>query len=645
MKIFYSLFPLLFVKHLANAIVTNIDGTPFYIDSTARKWDDCNAEANSLGYELASITSAAENEAIKNEISTVSTVVWIGGYQTNHTDEPGGNWAWIDGSTWGVYTNWNNGEPNDAFASEHHTELLLDGTWNDMDKNKKKPCIYKDTSLNVVVTLAPVSTTSSPTLSPTLAPTSSRTPAVLIPIGGTSNFLRDSVARSWDDCNAEANSLGYELASITSAAENEAIKDGINTNSWIGGYQTNHTDEPGGNWAWIDGSTWGVYTNWNNGEPNDAFASEHHTELLLDGTWNDMDKNKKKPCVYRMSETGLIPNSPTLSPTLSPTSSHTPSPTNNIKIWEVGPSTYSLEGGNNHYDGYLEVQNQIGSSVTKDVTVQLFDYNCINGKDNKNSTNAVTIFHVDPSPSTFDYSLNISQANIGDDTGGFVFSTGPSTGDLKFCTRVSTWEGSVQVAFRETNFILRFNLALNMFSLYNIQIEENDSDSFVTEVNTTFSIDVYQCDNFVETTSHAIEQNENLVICLEPTHPDGKANVVHISNFNIKIFAGSSTSSNYVEYNPVWFSTSGWVNNAITTVSERPNVDNIIMISTPVIAQFFVQDHTLIRVAGNCFLEFNSAKEHVAPQFVQYGIEVGLEGAMAGKGCLKSLISKAVKMF
>jgi len=312
----------------------------------------------------------------------------------------------------------------------------------------------------------------------------------------------------------------------------------------------------------------------------------------------------------------------------------------------VGPATYTLNGGNNYFDGYLGVSNPVGSKVDlNNVVVQLFDFNCVNEKETMNSTNAVTIFATDISQAqTFGYSVNISQANIGDDTGGFVFPTGPSTGDVKFCTRVSAWEGSIQVSFRETNFVLSYDLTSNIFILGNIQIQENDPDSFITDVDTDFSVAVYQCNNYVQTTAYTLQQDENLVICLEPQHPNGMAHVVHISNFNIKIFAGSTATNDYVEYNPVWFSTGGWNHDALTDVSEQPDPSDIIMISTPVIAQFFINGHTTINLSGNCYLEFDASKENQPPSFVSFDAQVGLV-AVTEEGCFQKLVKRVRDFF
>jgi len=55
------------------------------------------------GHSFASIRNAAENSIVADYF--VGQSVWLGGYQSS-TDEPGGNWAWVDGTPWGLYNNW-----------------------------------------------------------------------------------------------------------------------------------------------------------------------------------------------------------------------------------------------------------------------------------------------------------------------------------------------------------------------------------------------------------------------------------------------------------------------------------------------------------------------------------------------------------
>jgi hypothetical protein len=91
----------------------------------------------------------------------------------------------------------------------------------------------------------------------------------------------------WDDANQAAVAAGGHLVTITSQAENDFVAALVNDEKywfqnvwnrwqgpWIGAYQDPVPDVPGGenasaNWRWVTDEPWD-YTNWNEGEPNDA---------------------------------------------------------------------------------------------------------------------------------------------------------------------------------------------------------------------------------------------------------------------------------------------------------------------------------------------------------------------------------------
>jgi len=334
---------------------------------------------------------------------------------------------------------------------------------------------------------------------------------------------------------------------------------------------------------------------------------------------------------------------PTLVPSSEPSNGPTLHPTTLMQPWIVGPTSFTVESDEFSVENnLLTMSNAVGSKGINNVIVELFDYGCINKQENNNSTNAVKVFSEVRSLSSnvFNYSLNVAVENMGSDTGGFIFSNGDGTGDLKFCTRVSTWENSIQVAFHETNFILSYDMSDNTFSLLNVQVGPNGVDSFITRVIDDFSLAACQCSNFqCITTPESIKPDELLVLCLRPDHPDGLEDIVHISNFNLNLFAGSG--DRYVEYNPVWFNTDGYGHNILTDVVEQ---GDIIMITTPVVAQFYIQGHASISVSGSAFLQFDTSKSEREPSFADYSLELGLEVAQ-GEGCFKSLIRKIQKLF
>jgi len=87
---------------------------------------------------LVTITSVEENLWITNYISTEE--IWIGGYQKDGSQEPGGGWAWVTGEEWN-YSNWSSSSPND---SPHNEDGLLlyyptneDGvSWDDRNRSQ-----------------------------------------------------------------------------------------------------------------------------------------------------------------------------------------------------------------------------------------------------------------------------------------------------------------------------------------------------------------------------------------------------------------------------------------------------------------------------------------------------------------------------
>lgn len=303
-------------------------------------------------------------------------------------------------------------------------------------------------------------------------------------------------------------------------------------------------------------------------------------------------------------------------PTTSPTISLAPTTQN----WSVGPALTTVVEADNIFDGLLHVDHTLGISVKQNHTLtELYDYNCIN---KKNMTGLA--MYILPHGgnigfgSYYSYDIGVNQTLLGDDVGGFVTYTGDAftgnaAGSARCCIRVSTFESETydqwtQAFFRETNFILNFNMTDNKIELNNIVVSENDPDSFITRVDDEFKIDVYQCDNFTRvTTPLAIQQDDPIVVCLEPSHPDD-LDVVHITNFNLAISGGTINTADYILYDAVTFGTTTWSVNILTNVRIQ---EKLIMVSAPVIAQFFISGKTSIDVTGNAFFEFDSAKRVV----------------------------------
>ena len=113
----------------------------FYDVVTANTtWPGAESAAESTSYEgavghLVTIGSAAENLWLTNTFGAGNLGArWLGGTQAPNSKEPDGGWSWVTGEPW-KYTNWANGEPNNAGGSEDTLEFYnmdADGAcWND----------------------------------------------------------------------------------------------------------------------------------------------------------------------------------------------------------------------------------------------------------------------------------------------------------------------------------------------------------------------------------------------------------------------------------------------------------------------------------------------------------------------------------
>jgi hypothetical protein len=111
-------------------------------------WTEARTAAEASTYlgisgRLATSTSQGENDFILNTILPVAYYgFWMGGLQPSGESSPGDGWAWISGEAWS-FTNWDNGEPNNAVPTEDFLQIYsnwvgeplparrLPGTWND----------------------------------------------------------------------------------------------------------------------------------------------------------------------------------------------------------------------------------------------------------------------------------------------------------------------------------------------------------------------------------------------------------------------------------------------------------------------------------------------------------------------------------
>uniref|UniRef100_A0A8C6TA81 C-type lectin domain-containing protein n=1 Tax=Neogobius melanostomus TaxID=47308 RepID=A0A8C6TA81_9GOBI len=110
---------------------------------------------------------------------------------------------------------------------------------------------------------------------------------------GTRCFKLFDSKLTWTEAEKSCKSHGANLASIHSAEENAFVVDlikkatGENRWTWIGGQDAVKENL----WMWSDGSVWD-YSNWGQGEPNNAGGNEHVIEIYWGEVfWNDRPEN------------------------------------------------------------------------------------------------------------------------------------------------------------------------------------------------------------------------------------------------------------------------------------------------------------------------------------------------------------------
>ncbi|SME94506.1 lectin-like protein [Desulfovibrio gilichinskyi] len=127
--------------------------------------------------------------------------------------------------------------------------------------------------------------------------------------GSTYELIKDK-GISWDEANAKAIAAGGHLATITSSAENEFLKQTFFTKDknayWLGAFQTGDENKqtPTANWQWVTGEEWN-FTNWSSKEPNNSGMNEIHlsADSRFEYKWNDEDSAVKQMITGYVIET------------------------------------------------------------------------------------------------------------------------------------------------------------------------------------------------------------------------------------------------------------------------------------------------------------------------------------------------------
>ncbi len=230
------------------------NGRTFELWDTSMTHDDAITFCATRGFDLASIHSANENDAIRQRVSARGVSTHIG--LSDAANE--GCWRWSDGTNM-TYQNWASQQPDDKNGQDYAL-MLVSGSWDDA-KDEVHPFLCASTA----------------TLNGSALVTWSY---------NDRTFEYYQTCATWAAAEAHCVSRGMHLASTHFPAENAQIQTRLSNAAHIG-----LTDESSpGTWSWTDSSAFS-YTNWGSGEPGGSDSDEHVVQMYVYGSWNDVNNN------------------------------------------------------------------------------------------------------------------------------------------------------------------------------------------------------------------------------------------------------------------------------------------------------------------------------------------------------------------
>jgi hypothetical protein len=247
------------------------------IDTLRALYDDFDIDAD---VHLVTINSRDEQDLIYQGI--VDSTTLNRGLIGLTDEETEGDWRWVTGEDFS-YSNWRNGEPNNAGNGEDHAVINIDagGAWDDASGSSNWNYIVEVT-LNMP---------SQPNLVFLGEYNGSEYAASYDPI--SYHDLPSLV----ENLNNQESDFEINMVTITSHEENEFLSSGIVNNDTLPSdarYWTGLTDhEEEGIWRWWNSDEEVEYYNWRAGEPNGG-TTENYVEIKAsDGLWNDANQDSE----------------------------------------------------------------------------------------------------------------------------------------------------------------------------------------------------------------------------------------------------------------------------------------------------------------------------------------------------------------
>lgn len=242
-----------------------------YRQADVYTWYEAERRCEEMGGHLVTVTSAEEYDVVKRIKKMEHT--WLGATNLNSGDE----FEWITGEPF-TFSDWRGGEPSNSLGVEHYIQIVDTGGWNDtpgIGAGDSYICEWDEYGGQEYVEPKPE------------RPKHVPSDAIYFDVTGHwyKYILKDT---TWRTAAIECERLGGHLVTITSWEENKLVTvlRPIRGYTWIGASD----EEEEGIWVWVTGEPF-EYSDWGNGEPNNADGNEDYACIPDIGHWNDGGEN------------------------------------------------------------------------------------------------------------------------------------------------------------------------------------------------------------------------------------------------------------------------------------------------------------------------------------------------------------------
>lgn len=304
--------------------------------------------------------------------------------------------------------------------------------------------------------------------------------------------------------------------------------------------------------------------------------------------------------------------------------------------WAVGPTVVEFLDDASALMGVFETTNEIGL-FSSDIDLGLFTYDCVDEVSMTGHEVELYQDEFETNPFTYNVSLDNFMSDSYTSAGLVTFTEEDSIGEFRFCTRVATLLDTVTVAFRETNFVIGFQITDSESTINGIEYQERNIDHIDTTIDAD-GVEACQCQDdyscFTPGTGPDVVPGATLNLCMFPAIES-----TFISNFELDI----TSPDEEVQYRPVAFGASGWEPNFISRVDVQ---GDDIKVSTVLIADFYTNGYEFIHITGNVMLEFVGRVDSRFADFdMLINLDLGADNIEGDAGCLKAILNRISGLF